>query len=330
MQPIIGNASLLKALFSAYEENRLAGCYLIEGAKGTGKLTIVRYLACAMNCTHKSAGKPCLTCPDCKNILAGNHVDVHEVRPEEEGKRIPVAAIREWLQNTYILPSQSDWRIFILENSECMKKEAQNALLKSIEEPGQNTVFFLLTEDKTALLPTVRSRAVQLKTEPLSREIIYSTLLREGYEQERASQAALLASGSLGRARDLMGNEEIQKARDTVLQYFKALYRSDGFTKLSLILPPATVTRKELGIILPLFKLALRDLMVERYFDSSQGDFFSDESLRRELAAVIDPASCVKLYELCEELEEAAQVNVNLFSALSGFHLTAEGLTGSV
>ena len=328
MRPIIGNQALIRTLSSAYFQNRLAGCYLIEGPEGTGKITIVRYLAAMMNCENKKEdGTPCLACPNCRNVFSSNHVDVHEMRPEEEGKHIPVAAVREFLQNTYILPSQSNWRIFIIEDSECMRKEAQNALLKSIEEPRENTVFFLLTKDKTALLPTVRSRCVQLKTELLSRSVISDALISEGAETQRAQEAALLAGGSLGLARQFLFDDQVHKARETVLQYFRALFNADGFTKLNLILPPASITRKDLSVILPLMKLALRDLMVARFSQKSDPDFFTDETFRKELGTLISPSSATKLYQLTEELERANEGNVNLFSALSGFHLTAEKLT---
>ncbi len=331
MHPIIGNTALIRTLVSAYRENRLTGSYLIEGPDGTGKLTIVRYLAALMNCDHKtSENEPCFKCPNCRNVLAGNHVDVHELRPEEEGKRIPVASVREFLQNTYILPSQSNWRIFIIEDSECMKKEAQNALLKSIEEPRENTVFFLLTKDKTSLLPTVRSRCVGLKTELLSRETIFDALMREGAKEDLAREAALLSGGSLGLAKQILYDGKAHEARERVLLYFRALLNADGFTKLSLILPPGGMNRKDLSVILPLMKLAIRDLTVARFADGTKPDFFTDEEFRRQLSALISPSAALRMYEMVEDLERATEGNVNLFSALSGFHLTAEKLTKSI
>lgn len=331
MHPIIGNKALIRTLVSSYAANRITGSFLIEGPDGTGKITIVRYLAALMNCDQKtSENEPCLKCPNCRNIFSGNHVDVHELRPEEEGKRIPVAAVREFLQNTYVLPSQSNWRIFIIEDSECMKKEAQNALLKSIEEPRENTVFFLLTKDKTALLPTVRSRCVALKTELLSREIIFDALMRDGAKEDLAREAALLSGGSLGLAKQILYDGKAHAARETVLRYFQALFNADGFTKLNLILPPAGMNRKDLAVILPLMKLALRDLMVARFADGTKPDFFPDDEFRRQLGTLIAPSAALKLYEMAEDLERAAESNVNLFSALSGFHLTAERLTKSI
>jgi len=171
MEALIGNQSAWNTLLSAIRENRVAGCYLIEGADGTGKLTVARLAAAALCCTSpKADASPCLACHSCKNILRGNYIDVTELRPPEEGKQISVDQIREMLQYTHITSTEGDWRIFIIDESHKMKKESQNALLKSIEEPGERTVFFLLTNDKTKLLPTVRSRAVTLRTEPLSDE----------------------------------------------------------------------------------------------------------------------------------------------------------------
>ena len=171
MQQLIGNLALWNALIGAIRENRVAGCYLIEGADGTGKLTVARLASAALCCTNPNVDStPCLRCHSCKNIMLGNYIDVTEIRPEEEGKRISVEQIREMLQFTHITTTEGEWRIFIIDESQNMKKEAQNALLKSIEEPGNKTVFFLLTKDKTKLLPTVRSRSVSLQTTPLTKE----------------------------------------------------------------------------------------------------------------------------------------------------------------
>ena len=104
MGPILGNEKLLDALFSSIRQNRLAGCYILEGAKGTGKRSIARFVAASLLCPNRNAkGEACLQCPSCRRVLAGNHIDVFELTPEEKGKRIPVSAVREMLRNSYVL-----------------------------------------------------------------------------------------------------------------------------------------------------------------------------------------------------------------------------------
>jgi len=328
MQPLLGNRSLLSALRGAVSENRMAGCYLIEGADGTGKLTIARHIAASLSCLNRhSDGSACLNCRACRQIFSGSHIDVLELRPEEEGKAISVERVREMLKNTYILPSEGDWRIFIIEHSENMKKEAQNALLKSIEEPRNQTVFFLLTNDKTKLLPTVRSRCVFFRTEPLSDEEIFRALKNEPMPEDEKRKVALLSGGSLGKAKEMVADLEFLVMREKVLSYFQAIMDGAGFTRLSLIFPPAATTRKELVKLLPLIKLCLRDLIASHFGHLQKPEFFTDLQFLQDLSGIINPKQAMRLFDLTEELSLAMERNANLFSALSGFHLTSQKLT---
>ncbi|MBR5295687.1 MAG: hypothetical protein IKU24_03755 [Clostridia bacterium] len=326
--PIVGNKALLEAIFTAIRHKHIAGCYIIEGAFGTGKLTIARYIASAICCTAPNEdATPCLSCHSCKNISIGNHVDTIEIAPEEEGKNITVSQIREMLRSAHNSTTEGDWRIFIIRDSQNMKKEAQNALLKSIEEPGKNTVFFLLTTDKTKLLPTVRSRAVYLHTDPLTDKEIRPLLLKNGVLEKDLEEVILLSSGSLGKAISLSKDTALLEMRERVLSYFSAIMNGAGFTKLCLIFPPSTMTRKDLFSFLTLTKSALRDLICKRSKPDSKREFFSSDQFVLDLSSIISPTEAVKLFDHCEKLLASSEQNVNLFSALSGFHLMAQNLT---
>ena len=328
MKYLIGNHTLWETLLSAIREKRVAGCYLIEGADGTGKLTIARLASAALCCTNPNAdATPCLVCHSCQNILRGSYIDVTEIRPEEEGKRIGVDQIRDMLQFTHVTPTEGEWRIFIIDDSQCMKKESQNALLKSIEEPGDKTVFFLLTNDKTKLLPTVRSRSVSLRTSPLTDEEMKLALSHENLEEKRLKEIVLLSGGSLGKAKELLQNETSLEFRKIVLDYFQAIMNGAGFTKLSLIFPPASTSRKDLTLFLPMVKSALRDLICCRVEENTSPHFFTDEKFLRDLSSIISVKEATKLFDMCDELLRSAEQNVNVFSALSGFHLVAQNLT---
>lgn len=328
--PIVENKALLNALFSAIRQNHVAGCYIIEGMDGTGKLTISRYIAAALCCSDpQEDATPCLSCHSCKNILIGNHVDVIELAPEEEGKNITVSQVREMLRSAHNSTTESDWRIFIIQDSQNMKKEAQNALLKSIEEPGKNTVFFLLTTDKTKLLPTVRSRAVFLRTEPLNADTLRPLLVKEGVKDNMLEDIILLSGGSLGKALQLSGDTASIAMRDRTLSYFEAIMNGAGFTQLCLICPPASMTRRDLVLFLILAKSALRDLILKRENPECKSEFFISEQFLSDLASIISLSEAVRLFDFCDNLLRSSEQNVNLFSALSGFHLAAQNLTKS-
>lgn len=328
MTSIIGNDEILSSLFSSLKENRVAGCYIIEGADGTGKLTISRLFAAALCCENKTADSfPCGTCHSCKNIFLNNYIDVVEVRPEEEGKRISIKQIREMLQATHISATEGDWRVFIIDDSQNMKKEAQNALLKSIEEPSPQTVFLLLTDDKTKLLPTVRSRAVHLKTSPLSSAQLRQCLQGKVQDENQMEDIILLSGGSLGKALSLLKDSATLGVQKKTFDYFQAIMNGAGFTGLCNIFSPASTTRSDLAVFLPMIKNGLRDLLLKIEAQDAKCTFFTDDKFARDLASITSQKRAVELFDLCEKLSLALEQNVNVFSALSGLHLTAQNLT---
>ena len=317
MHSIIGNETILSALFSSIKENRVAGCYMIEGARGTGKLTIARLFAAALCCPNKkNDGSPCHVCHSCKNIFQNNYIDVIEVHPEEEGKRISIGQIRGMLQATHIRATEGDWRVFIINRSENMKKEAQNALLKSIEEPSEKTVFLLLTTDKTKLLPTVRSRAVLLKTTPLTTSELEKALKQKGFDDNPIAQVSLLSGGSLGKALSLLEDPATLSMQKKVLDYFSAIMKGAGFTGLCDIFPPCSTSRSDLVLMLPMIKDGLRDLMLKKEESDTTLSFFPDERFALDLASITSTARAIKLFDLCEELSRALDQNVNVLICL--------------
>lgn len=329
MLTVIGNEAAKSALLGAIREQRIAGCYILEGGDGTGKLTLARYAAAAICCAHpREDASPCGVCHSCRNIAIGNHIDVPEVRPEEEGKRITVAQIREVLGFTHVSATEGDWRIIIIDDGHCMKKEAQNALLKSIEEPTEHTVFFLLTNDRTKLLPTVRSRSVFLRTAPLQDHEIREALKGICDDPKRLDEIVLLSGGSLGKAKALLSDEQMPQIRRQVLDYFSAIMEGAGFTRLSLIIPPSYTGRQEFSLILAMIKSALRDLICYKTTPRTKPIFFTDSAFLSDMASILCTKRAALLMEQCDTLLASSEQNVNLISAIASLHLAAKELTG--
>ena len=134
---------------------RIAHAYLIVGGRGTGKRTLARLVAQSLFCM--AGEKPCDICPACKRFLAGSHPDARTVAPK--GKSIGVDEVRQLIDWLSVKPYEGGYRSVIVEDADRMTLSAQNAFLKTLEEPGDRTVFFLLAESLNALVPTVRSRS---------------------------------------------------------------------------------------------------------------------------------------------------------------------------
>lgn len=327
MIPVIGNKALLSSLFGAIRRGESAGCYMIEGAEGSGKHTLARTVAAAYVCEKKNEkGEPCLACPACRQVLAGRHVDVMELAPPPDKKTVSVDAVRDFLKETALTPSLGDWHVFLIFHTEQMMKGAQNALLKSIEEVRPNNVFFLMTDDASRLLPTVRSRCAKFRMEKLPDGVIREELLRRGIASDRIDAAITLADGSLGKAIEFAEDPETGARRETVLAYFDAVSKGQGFSRLCRIFSPSIRSREEADAIFSLMKLALADLAEAIECGGFEPRFFEDRRFLTDLAGVASPAGTAALFDLAEDAILANLSNANLFSTISLFNLKAAEL----
>ena len=201
---LLGNDRLKQNIANSVKSGKAAHFYLISGPKGSGKHTLANLLAAALQC-QSHGDKPCLTCPACRKILSGSHPDYITV-DDPEKKIVPVALIRKTREDMFIKPNEGNKKIYLLPRAQDMEDPSQNALLKILEEPPTYGVFLLLTENSEKLLPTVRSRCVELKLSPLPPELLAQTLREKFPQADQATLNAAMArsSGYLGQALALM------------------------------------------------------------------------------------------------------------------------------
>ena len=160
---IIGQEQLKEHLQGAIERNKVSHAYIINGERNSGKEFIAKVFAMALECTDRKDGEPCQVCHSCKQALSGNHPDIIFVSHEKPNV-IGVDDIRTQINgDVAIKPYSSPKKIYIMNEGEKMTVQAQNALLKTIEEPPKYVVILLLTENAELLLPTINSRCVMLK-----------------------------------------------------------------------------------------------------------------------------------------------------------------------
>ncbi len=168
---------------------RLSHAYLITGPDGSGKHDLALALASALVCQGEE--KPCGHCPHCKKVIAGIHPDVVTVCPPEGKRDILVDQIRQMRADVYVRPNEAARKIYLIDPASALNPNAQNALLKVLEEGPAYAAFLLLSEAAGNLLPTIRSRCEELSLTPPPRE-------EEGENQEAAALAELLLSGKEG------------------------------------------------------------------------------------------------------------------------------------
>jgi len=230
--------------------------YLFAGPAGTGKRTLAAICARALLCTGKGE-KPCDECPSCKQFLSGNHPDIHYLKPE---KSIGVEAVRETISALAVHPYESSRHVVIVDEADKMTLQAQNAILKTLESPPGDAVFFLITDQTTALLPTIISRCRIVRFAYLEESDAVRVLTTQhGMTEERAKLLARLSMGSVGRALEMEASEQYWKVREQVMRALTALHAPEDVGTAALML---SESRDQAGVILDILELCARDVMV--------------------------------------------------------------------
>lgn len=223
--PLAGNVRIREALISAVESGRLPHAILIEGDKGTGRHTLAAFIARAAVCEGEN--KPCGECRGCRLEHAGTHPDIWTVAPEDGKKNITVAQIRALRSEAYVKPHMSARRVFIIDMADTMNEQAQNALLKVLEEPPGSVLFILIAENKAALLDTVISRCTVLSLSPpeISEAEKYMAA-STNYTVEQISSALKESGGNIGAALSLLsgGSSGAAKAAE---EFIRLMLSSD-------------------------------------------------------------------------------------------------------
>ncbi|MDR1018890.1 MAG: DNA polymerase III subunit delta' [Lachnospiraceae bacterium] len=216
---VIGHDDILNYIRIASKSQTVSHAYIMYGEKGSGKKMLANLFANTLLC-EKGLEDPCNDCGACKQIEAGTHPDLIYVTHEKEAS-IGVEDIRRQIGDTVdIRPYQGKYKIYIMDNAQIMTTEAQNALLKILEEPPSYVVIMLLTDNVDALLSTITSRCVMLRIHQIREELIASYLVaNEGIDEEYAKALAAFSRGNIGRAKDYLHNEDYKAVVTSALSF---------------------------------------------------------------------------------------------------------------
>lgn len=229
---LLGNQRLKDNLTSALRQGKLGHFYLICGPVGSGKRTLARLLSAAAMCQQTE--KPCMTCPHCRKILSGVHPDVITVE-DPEHKTVPVRLVRQMREDMFIRPNEGDRKIYIFPQE--LGLEGQNALLKILEEPPSYGLFLLICENPEKLLPTVRSRCVELRLQPPPADLVRRQLQEEfpRASGEMLDTAITQGGGFLGQARALLAEGLTENPQSEA--FVQALCHRDELGLTQLLVP---------------------------------------------------------------------------------------------
>lgn len=233
------------------ENGRYVHAYLFTGPRGSGKRSLAETVALALHCRGEK--KPCGVCPACRRMLTGNHPD--HVVLDSAKETIGVDPVRDLSAEVAIRPYEGAVRTILLPTADKLTIQAQNALLKTLEEPPGHAVFFLLAENRDRLLPTILSRCMEIVMPRVSRQAIAELLLRQGVPAERARLAAAMADGVVGKAQEwLEGDDGLAD------QFFQTMSVTGGDALAQW--PLFEQNKERAGQILELLAGTLRDMIV--------------------------------------------------------------------
>jgi DNA polymerase-3 subunit delta' len=214
---VIGQEKIIEHLKNAIKTDKVSHAYIFSGERGTGKKLLASLFAMTLLC-EKQGTDPCMDCSSCKKAMSKNHPDIISV-VHEKPNSIGIREIRDQLiDDVEIRPYSGPYKIYIINDAQKMTLQAQNALLKTIEEPPSYAIILLLTENPDAFLPTITSRCVSLDLKPVSDHMVKNYLMEHMHIPDyQAEVDASLAQGNIGRAKQAATSEEFEQLSQDAL-----------------------------------------------------------------------------------------------------------------
>jgi len=316
LDQIQGQDRAIGLLRRAIGADRLAHAFVFAGPPGVGKRATALALARAVLCPE-APGAGCGTCIDCRLVGAGSHPDVFvEDLAAAQAERatataVSIEQIRRAAASLSLRPVRGQRKVGIVDQADRMTAEAQNALLKTLEEPRGAATLVLVASNLDALLPTIRSRCQRLMFAPLPDALVVELLAREGIDPELARRAGTLASGSLDRGRELASSEgfarsEEIRARLERLDRLSIPERLDLAAELS---PRGERNRGQQALTTATILEMFRERMLDAARAAAPGT--ADDDLHEHLAAVRRARrQLAEVYASVRDLERNANANL--------------------
>lgn len=232
---IIGHDQIIEHLQNAISSKKVSHAYILNGPKDSGKMMIAEAFAMALQC-EKQGIEGCMECHSCKQAMSMNQPDIIHVT-HEKPNTISVDDIRKQVkEDVDIKPYASPYKIYIVDEAEKMNVQAQNALLKTIEEPPAYVVILLLTTNADSFLPTISSRCITLNLKVVPDEEIKKYLM-EVYQipDYQADVCTAFAQGNVGKAVKLASSESFNDIKNAALQLIRRLRDIDLYEMMEAV-----------------------------------------------------------------------------------------------
>ncbi len=314
---IIGQEKIKEQLKSAIINNTVSHAYIINGEKDSGKEFIANTFAMALQCQGDGV-EPCMECHSCKQAITNNHPDIYMVT-HEKPNTIGVADIRNQVVNDVVIkPYNGKKKIYIINDAEKMTVQAQNTLLKTLEEPPEYTVILLLTSNVSSLLPTIISRSVVLNMKPVEDKVIRKYLMEIiRVPDYQADICVAFARGNVGKAKHLATSEDFEKIKNEAISVLKNIHDCD-MDDFILSVKNINAYKVNIDDYLDLITIWYRDILMYKAVGDGSNLIFRDE-LR-----TIKEKSNQSTYEGIERVLEGIKKTKDRLNANVNFELAME------
>lgn len=307
------NRTEKEKLLSEIASGKLSHAYLIEGGEGCGKTYFARFAAAAVLCTGDKP--PCGKCPSCVKALAGSHPDLFYFSPDKKAS-MGVETVRDIKKSLFFMPNDGDRKVYIIDDAQKMTVQAQNALLKFIEEPPASVLFFIVTDKKESLLPTVVSRTRIISLAPSDNADIRRFLMSESKKSggEQIDEAINMAEGSPGKALKLLCRD-FSRQRQLCLDFMPVLVSTSKSDAMAFLLS-MKLNRDGVKEFFTLLMTALADVMNARFGRATR---LLSRDAAAEYAKSITDRKNAYLFDLATEAVVRAGENANINLLLMTF-----------
>lgn len=316
-EDIIGQEQIKEHFQKSLETGKISHAYIINGERSAGKEFIAQIFAMALQCEAKE-GKPCGQCHSCKQALSGNQPDIIRVT-HEKPNTIGVDDVRAQINNDIgIKPYSSPYKIYIMNEAEKMTPQAQNALLKTLEEPPAYGIIFLLTTNVNSLLQTILSRCVVLNMKPVRDELMRDYLMKTLQVPDyRAEVCIAFARGNVGKAKMLASSEDFETVKEEALSLLKYIVDMDT-TEVVAAIKKISEYQMDVNDYFDIISIWYRDVLLFKATNDAGHLVFKDEIQQiRRVAGRTSYEGIERVLVALEKAKQRLDANVN-------FELTLE------
>ena len=257
---VLGNAPIKRAMKASVARGRVSHAYIICGGTGFGKSHLGNAFAKAILCRQNAEGGSCDACKSCLTFETGNNPDINHIISQKS--TMGVEQMRDDILSTLATqPHFGQKRVFVIHAAHKMTAAAQNAMLLTLEEAPKHTVFLLLSDGLGSFLPTLLSRCITYKMQPLSAEIIQGELMKKGIDEKTAKAAAEFSGGSVGRALTMAQDEDFALFQNFAINLIDKLPKM-GIPDIFATAKSMEQYKDQIGDVLDIFQMQYRQEML--------------------------------------------------------------------